>query len=50
MSQQKQPVNIKNMLLSKKRKKPDESMSSSSIESDALLGDILSELKVPKHL
>ena len=43
---QKQPVNIKSMLLSKKRKKPDESLSSSSLESDALLGDILSELKV----
>jgi len=46
VSRQKQPVNIKNMLLSKRHKKSDESLSSSSLESDALLGDILSELKV----
>lgn len=44
----KQPVNIKNMLLSKKRKKTDEILSS-SLESDALLGDILSELKSTHH-
>ena len=48
-SQQRHPTNIKNMLLSKKRKKPDENLSSSSLESDALLGDILSELKVSIH-
>lgn len=46
MCHKQQPVNIKNMLLSKRRKKPDESLSSSSLESDALLGNILNELKV----